>query len=139
MGYKLSISRKFTVKQLHPPRRPSFDANHSLRTTHLRGYQANQFKVSIAIHRQRFDLRHPSPIIRLRQAALPSIGFDFDLQDGGQDLLYLEGKFGCRRRIYCLRCYVIYSKTREITLKVTSLARFMRAVRVDRRVGRHTR
>jgi hypothetical protein len=67
------------LNQLHPPRRPSFDAHRSLRTTHLRSHQANQLKVSLAIHRQRFDLRHPSPIIRQRQAALPGVGFDFDL------------------------------------------------------------
>jgi hypothetical protein len=67
------------LNQLHPPRRSGFDADHRLRTTHLRGYQANQFKVRPAIHRRRFDLRHPSPIVRQRQAALPSTGFDFDL------------------------------------------------------------
>ena len=95
MGYKLSIRRKFTENQLHPPRTPSFDTHPSLRAPHLRGNQPNQFKVSLAIHRQRFDLRHPSPILCLRQTALPRIGFDFDLQDGGQDLLCLEDKFGC--------------------------------------------
>ncbi len=70
--------------QLHSPRSPSFNTHRRLRTPHLRGYQPNQFKVSLAIHRQRFDLRYPSPILHLRQAALPGVGFDFDLQDGRQ-------------------------------------------------------
>ncbi|MEN9559223.1 MAG: hypothetical protein RLZZ502_434, partial [Pseudomonadota bacterium] len=79
IGVCVLVHLIINLNQLHPPSSSCFDTHRSLRTPHLHGNQTNQLKVGLAIHWRRFDGCHPSSILRLRQAALLSVGFDFDL------------------------------------------------------------